>query len=360
MNQSRMRPRVELVRDHLRRLHVDAVLLTALHDVQWACGFTGSNGLLLVRADDAVFLTDGRYTTQAQAEVRDARVEIGGHDLFAAAAENDLLSGCRRVAFQSDDVTVSAFESLTRHFVDIEWIPTEALLVSEVAAKSEASVGRIKEAQRLTETVFDEMLAWIRPGVSEKQIAAEIVYRHLRLGAERMAFEPIAASGPHSARPHGRPTDRVVESGEILLLDFGCFVDGYGSDMTRTIAIGRPDDAVREIYDLVLRAQQSAISVARSGMRSSELDGAARDIIEQAGYGAFFSHSLGHGVGRRIHEWPRVSYAADYTLPERCVVTIEPGIYLPERFGVRIEDMVQLHSWGCQPLTGVPKHLIII
>ncbi len=351
---------MDTVQDHLERLDVDAILLTSISDVEWACGFSGSNGLLLVRNDGAVFLTDGRYETQAKREVQGARVIMGGHDLLGHVAEAGLLAGCRRAAFQSDDVSVATYESLTKQFTDIEWIGAKELLAPDVAPKCDEAVDRMRAAQRLSETVLEDVLEWIRPGTSEKEIAAEIVCRHLRLGAEKMSFEPIVASGPHSALPHGQPTNRNVGKGDVLLLDFGCVVDGYASDMTRTIAIGEPDDDVREVYEVVRLAQRRAISAARSNMRSSDLDAVARDVIKKAGYGEFFSHGLGHGVGRRVHEWPRVSYTTDYALPDRCVVTIEPGVYLPDRFGIRIEDMVQLRSTGCDNLTNATTELVVI
>jgi Xaa-Pro aminopeptidase len=315
---------------------------------------------LIILPNEAIFLTDGRYEIQSRNEVRSARIVMGGYDLFAYAAENDLLSGCRRAVFQSDEFTVASFESLGNQFGEVEWIGATELLVKEVASKSNEEVDRIRAAQRLTESVFDAMLNWVRPGLSEKEIAAEITYLHLKLGARKMSFEPVVASGTNSALPHAEPTDRVVQKGDVLLLDFGCFLDGYASDMTRTVAVGEPCTEVRDVYEVVVEAQQTALASARSGMLAPDLDAAARTVIEDAGFGSNFSHSLGHGIGLRIHEWPRVSYSVEYALPDRAVITIEPGIYLPDRFGIRIEDMVQLHPEGAENLTAAPKELIVL
>jgi Xaa-Pro aminopeptidase len=255
---------------------------------------------------------------------------------------------------------VASFHSLSGRFADVEWIGVKEVLVRDIAQKSDAEVERIREAQRLTEAVFEAVLDWVRPGISEKEISAEIIYRHLQLGAQRMSFEPVVASGPNSALPHAQPTDRILRDEDVLLLDFGCFLDGYASDMTRTIALGQPSSDVREVYEVVLDAQIRALAAARSGMLAVDLDSAARAVIEEAGYGKQFSHSLGHGVGLRIHEWPRISHTAEYMLPEHCVVTIEPGVYLPGRFGIRIEDMIRLQPMGSENLTRAPKELIVI
>lgn len=352
--------RIERLRSYLPPLEADALFITFLPDIRWACGFTGSNGILLVRADDAVFLTDGRYETQAATEVTGARVVMGGYDLIGHAAENDLLVGCRSGVYQSDHLPVATFERLRDLFPGTSWKGAEDLLVREVASKNAAEVDRIRAAQRLTESVFEEILEWIDEGVSEKEVAAEIVYRHLRRGAERMSFDPIVAFGPNSALPHGLPTGRRLQRGEVVLLDFGCFLDGFASDMTRTVAMGDAGGDVRAVYNLVRAAQEQAIAEARSGVTSAELDGVARQIIKEAGYGDNFSHSLGHGLGLQIHEWPRVSYSVDYELPINCAVTIEPGIYLPGRFGIRIEDIVVLREGGCDNLTRASKDLLVL
>lgn len=353
-----MDSRINRIRTRLADLETDAVLLTALPDVRWACGFTGSNGVLLVLRDDAVFLTDGRYSVQSEREIRGARVVVAGYDLPGYAAEHDLLAGCRAATFQSDHLTVAAHERLRELFEGIDWRGEEGLLSVDVASKDDVEIERIAAAQRLTEQVFTDILGWIREGMTEAEVAAEITYRHLRSGAERMSFDPIVASGANSALPHARPTDRRIRQGDVLLLDFGCFLDGYASDMTRIVSMGKPAPKVRAVYDVVLEAQEQAISAARAGLQSADLDETARGMITEAGYGEYFSHGLGHGLGIQIHEWPRVSYSADYALPLDCAVTIEPGVYLPGRFGIRIEDIVVLREASCDNLTRATKDLV--
>ncbi len=355
--------RISSLRALLRTLSADALYLTHYAHVRWACGFTGSYGVLIVRADAAHFVTDGRYRTQAGEEVMDASVHViraTQRDALEYMEAEGLLKGVRRVAYASDRLTVSSLGMLQKRFPGVEWIGNSGLLACLMARKSPEELERIRAAQALTGEVFDALKEWIRPGRTEKEIAAEIVAGHLRRGAERMSFDPIAASGPHSALPHAHPTDRPVQSGDVLLLDFGCFLDGYASDMTRTVAVGPPDPLVPEVYDLVLSAQECALRHARAGMPAREVDALARDVLRKGGYEEAFSHSLGHGVGLEIHEWPHISRLVDDVLPDGCVVSIEPGVYLPGRFGIRIEDVVCLREDGVRNLTGVSKEWTVL
>ena len=208
--------------------------------------------------------------------------------------------------------------------------------------------------------MFAEICDWIKPGVTEQEVSAEIVYRHLLHGADKMSFDPIVASGSNGALPHARPSDRVLREGEFVVMDMGCFLDGYASDMTRTIALGEPSDEARRVYNIVLEAQEAALQAARSGITGTDLDDIARQIIKDAGYDEYFGHGLGHGVGLEIHEWPRLSYHVTHDLPDGAAVTVEPGIYLPEKFGVRIEDLIILHPDGHDNLTQSPKALQVI
>lgn len=355
--------RISSLRALLRTLPADALYLTHYAHVRWACGFTGSYGVLIVRADAAHFVTDGRYRTQAGEEVGNASVHAmrpvqrGAPEYIEAEG---LLKGVHRVAYASDRLAVSSLETLQERFPGVEWAGTPGLLNELMARKSPDELERIRAAQALTGDVFESLKEWIGPGRTEKEIAAEIVAGHLRRGADRMSFDPIVASGFHSALPHAQPTDRLVQSGDVLLLDFGCFLDGYASDMTRTVAVGSPDPLVPEIYDLVLSAQECALQHARAGMQAKEIDALARDVIRERGYDEAFSHSLGHGVGLEIHEWPRISRLADDVLPDGCVVSIEPGVYLPGRFGIRIEDVVCLREDRVANLTCVSREWTVL
>jgi Xaa-Pro aminopeptidase len=356
-----MSDRIPQVREALQAHDADAVLLSSLPNIRWACGFTGSNARLIIRPHAAHFLTDGRYDTQAHREVRGADIHIVRGNLIDHAAEASFLADAPRVAFQSDHTTVQQREKLGASFEDVEWVPVAHLLDRRVASKDDGEVACIRKAQRITEAVFASIQEKIRPGVTERDLAAEIVYQHLRRGADDVAFDPIVASGPNAALPHARPTDRELQEGELIVIDMGAVADGYASDMTRTVALGDPGAAARRGYEVVREAQRAAIDAARAGMTTDALDAVARDAIETQGLGDAFSHSLGHGLGLEVHEWPRVSYATEDTLPEGTCVTIEPGVYVPaEGYGVRIEDIVRLHQDGCENLTQVSTELRLL
>jgi Xaa-Pro aminopeptidase len=338
----------------------DAALLSSPSDVRWACGFTGSNGLLLVREGGvAHFITDGRYQQQAAREVEGAEVHVTREELIDYVAEQELLQGGERVLFQSGRVTVARLEEWKEKAEQVEWNAVSGLMNDLVAKKDESEIDKLIAAQRLTEDVFDHVTSSGWRGRTERDLAAEIVYEHLRRGADRMAFDPIVAGGGNGALPHARATDRRLQQGDLVVVDIGGVVDGYASDMTRVVAVGEPGEEVRAVHAVVRRAQEAAIEAARPGMESQALDAVARDVIEAAGYGEEFPHGLGHGLGLRTHEWPSVSYRRDYTLPEGAALTIEPGVYLPGRFGVRIEDTVVLREDGAENLTQAPRDIVV-
>ena len=349
--------RLRRVRASLAAHDCTAALVAHPSDVRWATGFTGSNALLAVTPEAAYVFTDGRYAVQAAEEVHGAEVHIPGYDLVGAVAERESLAG-RRVAVQADRLSVATLRAWTDALDDAELVPVDGLLQSEVARKSREEADAIRAAQRLTERVLEELLPLIHPGVTERELAAEIVYRHLRGGAERMSFEPIVASGPRGALPHARASERALESGDLVVIDMGGVLGGYCSDMTRTVAVGALPDEARAGYALVLEAQTAALEAARAGLTSRELDAAARQVIEAGGMGEYFSHSLGHGVGMEVHQWPPVSFRSEEVLPEGAVVSIEPGVYVPGRYGVRIEDLVWLRDGRAENLTVAPRELL--
>ncbi len=349
-----------ILRSILAEMGADSVLLSFLPDIRWTCGFTGSNGLLVVTSNRALFLTDGRYGEQALREVHDAEVEAGSYDLYGAIAAAHIWNEGGTVLVQADHLTLAELDTLSDRFPAVKWVFVKDLLSRFVARKEAWEVDCIRRALAITERVFERVVGFIKPGVTEKELAAEITYGHLSEGADAMSFEPIVASGPNGALPHWRAGSRKLQRGDMIVLDFGCFLEGYASDMTRTVALGEPGEEAREVYRIVLEAQGRALETARSGITGVELDSAARSVIQQAGYGSCFTHSLGHGVGLQIHEWPRIAAASDFPLPENAVVTIEPGVYLPGRFGVRIENMIRLHPTGNDDLTRTPRNLLIL
>jgi len=352
--------RLAALLDAVQDVGADALVVSFLPDIRWATGFTGSNGLVVILPDAAHLVTDGRYAEQARAEASGVAVHAPGYDLIGfVAAQGWLLPGLR-VAVQADHVAVATMRAWRLAFPGVEWVETAGLAEPIVAVKTDAEVAQIVAAQRITESVFEDVCGLIRPGVTEQELAAEIVVRHLRRGCERMAFDPIVASGPNGARPHQRPTDREMRRGDAVVLDMGGVLGGYASDMTRTVFVGEASVEQRHVYGVVLEAQEAAVRAARGGMTGAALDGIARSVIARHHYGEHFAHGLGHGIGLQTHEWPRVSYTNAEPLPVGACVTVEPGVYLEGRFGVRIEDIVHLHGDGCTNLTRADKALRVL
>jgi len=344
----------------MREHNVAALVVSLLSNVRYLTGFTGSHGIAGITLSDSWFLTDTRYRAQSAREVRGFRRVITTEDLWKTIASRKLLGGCRRVAFESEAVTYAQY-ALFRNAVGRTTLVPSRNLVEELAVvKDTEELLSIRRAVRITDQAFLEILPLLRPGVSELEIAAEISYRQRCHGAEGDAFEPIVASGHRGASPHAKASAKTIRSGEFVTLDFGCTVNGYCSDLTRTIGVGRIERGRREAYATVLGAQREAIDEARAGMAASDLDAVARRRIGADGFGRFFTHSLGHGLGLRIHERPRVSRLSTEQLQVGSVITIEPGIYVSERYGVRIEDDIVLTSSGCTVLTAAPKELLIL
>lgn len=353
--------RIQQIRLQAKNYQADTVVLTDAAGIRWATGFTGSDSLVIIRPRATHLVTDGRFAEQAHRQTDVGRVHIASGPLTGVIKDQKILSAARRIAYQADRLTVVEAGAL-RKTSSARWVATTGLLRELVARKDVSELKAIKKAQAITAAVFSDILPLVKPGVREKDLAAEIVYRQLKRGAERMptGFDPVVASGSNSAMPHAEASRRKIKRGDMVVFDFGCVVDGYCSDMARTVAVGKPTARAKEVYGLVLRAQTEAISRARAGIQAKTLDAVAREIITDGGYGRFFSHSLGHGVGLSVHEWPTVSFLSTVTLPERAVITIEPGIYLRRKFGVRIEDMILLKPRGNENLTRVTKNLLVL
>ncbi|MDO5141597.1 MAG: aminopeptidase P family protein [Eubacteriales bacterium] len=351
-------------RDQLRALlhqaPYDAMVLTSEISRRYATGFHSTAGAVYLSAQQAVFFTDFRYTEAAQAAIHDMTVrDIGGTSY--AAAINALIEqdGVQRVALEDRTLThadyttwASALHATAMRLED----DIEQLRV----CKEDDEVGKIVAAQRIAERAFDEVRNDIKVGVTEREIAARLTYLMLHYGAENMSFDPIVVSGANSSKPHGVPTDKPIAAGDLVTMDFGCIVDGYCSDMTRTVAVGYVTDEMQTVYDTVLNAQLAGIAACKAGVSGQAVDAAARAVITEAGYGAAFGHGFGHGVGLAIHEAPIAGPRGEQPLPAGSIVTAEPGIYLPGRFGVRIEDMLYVIEDGCIDLTEAPKTLCVL
>lgn len=353
----------ERIRAGLEETGVDAMMVTHEADRLYATGFhsTGTDGLALITKRRAYYFTDSRYTEAAAravpgAELREVKAGRGYAALLNEVIEEEHL---RKLGFEDAYMTVrehGAYEKALR----CELVPATELLLRLRTVKSEAELEAMTAAQRIAERALEDILGEIRPGVTEKEIAARLQYLMLHYGAADMSFDPIVVSGPNGSLPHGVPSEKEIQSGEFVTMDFGCVYRGYCSDMTRTVAVGSVTEEMRTVYETVLAAQRAGIAAARAGVTGKAVDGAARAVIEQAGYGPCFGHSFGHGVGVEIHEAPNASPMNEQPLPAGAVISAEPGIYLPGRLGVRIEDVVVLTEEGCRNLTRAPKELLIL
>jgi len=360
--------RQERLRESLPRHRLDAILLTHLPNIRYLCGFTGSAGVLLVDAAGSVFFTDGRYTQQAKSEVQAGETVIAKKAPLTAAAEwlgrrprNSRSTKALVLGIEGQHLTVAERRALSgalpRH-VRLREVPTLVEHTRMVKDRDEVAV--IRAAVDLGAGLFDHALEAIRPGVSELEVAAELEYAARRGGAEAMSFETIIASGARSALPHGRASGARVEPGGFVVCDFGVILHGYCSDRTRTVYVGAATAEARRIYDAVLAAQLEAIQAVRPEVKVEQVDRAARKTLQKKGLAKYFTHSTGHGVGLEIHEAPRVAKGQQEILRPGMVITIEPGVYLPGQWGVRIEDMVVVTEQGCEVLAPTQKELIEI
>ena len=342
---------------------LDAILLTEEANRFYASGFhsAGTDGMALVTRQGNYYFTDSRYTEAASRVVRGAAVEEVGRGRGYLTLIREVLQrdGVARMGFDDAAMTVRDYNRY-REGLPCELAPAAELLEKLRAQKDPEELETMIAAQRIAERALAEALNDIRPGVTEKEIAARIQYLMLHYGAEDKSFDPIVVSGPNGSLPHGVPSGKPIQAGEFVTIDMGCVYHGYCSDMTRTVAVGHVTEEMEQVYDTVLRAQLAGIAAARAGATGAEVDGAARRVITDAGYGPYFGHSFGHGVGVEIHESPNATPGNDQPLPERAVISAEPGIYLPGKLGVRIEDVLFLTAEGCRNLTEMPKGLTVL
>ena len=351
---------IEKIAAKLPEYGLDAMLVTSEPGEYYAVGFHGE-GVALITATESWYYTDPRYIEAAGEQIEKAHVALpdGGRN-YRATIENLIQKhGLKTVGFEEDYMTVSAHQLWSKE-LSAELKPASALLESLRASKDAEEIAAMKAAQAIAEQALEETLKSVKVGVTEKEIAALLEYNMIRLGAEKKSFDTIIASGPNSSKPHAVPGERKIQSGDFVTIDFGCMVNGYCSDTTRTFAVGEVTEEMRKVYDTVLKAQLAGIAAAKGGAIGKEVDGAARKIIEDAGYGEYFGHSLGHSLGIEIHENPNFSQSNDKPMPVGAVASVEPGIYLPGKFGVRIEDVVILTEDGCEDITKYPKELIIL
>jgi Xaa-Pro aminopeptidase len=353
------------LRQHLATTRFDALLVSHLPNIRYLCGFTGSAGLLLVEPGDCVLFTDVRYDTQAREEVKWARVVIAHKPVIEAASEHLGQRRKRRkgwvLGLEAEHCTVAEKKRLTK-------LRPPGVLLRDAPAvverfrmvKDAEELTRIREAVNLGAKLFDRAVQLLRPGRKEVEVAAEMELAARRAGAEEMSFPTIIASGARSALPHGRASHQAIPKGAFVVCDFGVILRGYCSDQTRTVWVGRAPDDARRVYEAVREAQQAAIDAVRPGIAISEVDAAARKLLRKAGLAKYFTHSTGHGLGLEIHEAPRVAAGQDDILRPGMVITIEPGVYFPGKWGVRIEDVVAVTVGGRDVLTPTSKNFLAV
>lgn len=344
----------------LSSLNLDAIIFSNLENIRYLCGFTGSDCLLFLTQKDTFFLTDSRYWTQAEQEVSDAKI-LKYKKKIDAICSLILDLSIKTIGFESNSITFYFYDLLLKNVEgNIKLIPLEDEIKNLRAIKDENELNLIKTSINISSKAFEHVLGMIKEGVLEKDIAIEMEFYMKRNGAQAIGFDIIVASGKRSSLPHGKASNKPIEKGDLIVIDFGARFDGYYSDQTRTIILGKATDEHKKIYNLVKETLNRTIEYIRPGISIFKLDEIARNHIRSYGYGDYFGHGLGHGIGLSIHEDPQINWENKDFLKKGVVFTVEPGIYIPEWGGIRIEDMVVVTKNGFELLTYLPKELIEI
>lgn len=353
-----------VIREKLTEAGLDGLLLTCEHNRFYASGFAtmaDEDGMVLITKEKNYFITDSRYTEAAEAQLVDTvLIERLGKESYLDILKKLIPeNGVEKLGFEDAAMTVKEYREYTEG-LDCEFVPASDVVLNLRQSKDKDEIQSMIAAQRIAEKALAQLLEEIKIGMTEKEIAARLQYLLLLNGAERMAFLPIVASGPNSSMPHAVPTDRKVQAGDFVTIDYGAVFNGYLSDTTRTVAVGYATDEMKKVYEVVLEAQQKGIATAKTGVAGKKVHEAAHDVIRAAGYGEYFGHGFGHSLGLQVHEAPNFNPRNEKPMPEGAVVSAEPGIYLPGKFGVRIEDVVIVRENGCDDITLFPKELTVI
>ncbi len=352
--------RKDRVQDILKEKKLDAILVSDGYNMRYVSGFRGATGYLFVSKGRRVLMTDSRYTTQAKEEAEGWEIQevSGGRGYETILSELIWQEQVSTMGFEDFHLIYAQVMRLQKAAGKILWVALGDALNRLRILKTPEELEKIEKAEAIGDLAFSKILEDLRPGMTELQVAAKLDYYMKEAGASGNSFDTIAASGIHSAMPHAMPSEKKLERGDFLTMDFGCVYDGYCSDMTRTVVIGKADERQKELYRIVRKAQEAALQAIRAGVTGADVDRISRGLIEEAGYGAYFGHGLGHSVGLYIHEEPRLSPSCHEALEPTVTVTVEPGIYLPDFGGVRIEDLVVVTEDGCRNLTHSPKELL--
>lgn len=348
------------IRDAMSEASFDALLITNTINRLFATGFKSSAGALIITKDGAWSIIDFRYIEAAKQSVKEAQiVQLPSEKTYNDVIESILKeNGIKSVGFENTLVSYSAYKEWVDKF-GVELIPAHKLISELREVKSRADLDNMIKAQRIAEKSFEEVLPLISTDLTEKELAAELIYRMLKNGADDKSFGPIVVSGAKSSRPHGVPGDEKISKG-FLTIDFGVLLDGWCSDTTRTLCVGKPDEEMVKVYETVLKAQKAGIAAVHGGVKGADVDLAARNVIKEAGYGDYFDHGFGHSIGLEVHETLKASSISKDILPAGAVISAEPGIYLPGRYGVRIEDVLYITEDGCENITKLPKELVVL
>lgn len=353
--------RFDKIAGRLKDYGLDAMMITSEPNRLYATGFHSTAGMAIVTTTGSYFFTDSRYIEAASKRIDNCQILENTREKPMSMLAEEVIArhGIKRLGFEESYTTVEEYD-LWREKLSCELVPAAGLLGELRAVKDQGEIDTMIAAQRIAEKALTEVLNFIKVGRTEKEIAAFLQYQMLLGGAEKMSFDPIVVSGANSSMPHGVPTDKPVASGDFITMDFGCIYGGYCSDMTRTVAVGSVTEEMDKVYHTVLRAQLEGIAATKAGVAGKTVHEAGAAVIREAGYGAYFGHGFGHSLGVEIHESPNASPANDKPLPAGAVISAEPGIYLPGRFGVRIEDVVVVKEDGCEDITLAPKELLIL
>lgn len=351
--------RVAKIQDKLASAQIDALLITSSYNLRYASGFTGTTGLAVITKDKAFFVTDFRYTEQASEQAKGFEVIQNTGPIYDEVFEIVKNEGVKTIGFEKDHVTFLVYETL-KSTLNCELKPISGLVEGLREVKDDQEVELIEKAIKITEEAFEHILNYIKPGQTEIEVANELDFFMRQKGASGVSFDTIVASGVRSAMPHGVASEKIIEQGDMITIDFGCYYKGYVSDMTRTFSIGDPGAELKKIHQIVLDANLKVTEAAKAGVTGAELDAIARDYIVEKGYGEAFGHSTGHGIGLEVHEGPGINYRNEKALVEGNVITNEPGIYLPGIGGVRIEDDLFITKDGNKNLMSCSKKLIML
>ncbi|MFC5463163.1 M24 family metallopeptidase [Lederbergia graminis] len=352
--------KLDKLRKQFNQFNIDGVLITSTYNRRYMTNFTGTAGVVLISEDRALFITDFRYTEQAAEQATDFEIIKHNGPIISEVAERVKELGIKKLGFEQDHLSYSVWKQYEEQVKTAELVPVSNMIENMRLIKDEEEISILKEAADIADATFKHILDYIKPGVTELEVSNELEFFMRKCGATSSSFDIIVASGARAALPHGVATDKQIEVGDFVTMDFGALHKGYVSDITRTVAVGNPSSQLKEIYDVTLEAQLRAMDQIKAGMTGIEADAIARDYITEKGYGENFGHSLGHGIGLEVHEGPGLSFRSETKLVPGMVVTVEPGIYLPGIGGVRIEDDILITENGNETLTHSTKDLIIL